>query len=195
MRVSSCRGLLAQNPSLHGKSGIYTIAPGNVAALDVYCEMTLDDGGWTLAGRSGAEVPGTPPPFGWSSATGNLQDTNMPYSLNVVANQLMFTEVLVATPDGRRAYKAAIGSTFLTTRTDTVKTGTVLTLAGDCAPPGGPEMLRNTGATSLTDDFFFRDIPDPGQHRGLNPGGFSLTYQDCTRGGSLDGAQGVIMVR
>lgn len=188
--------MLAQSPSLHGKDGIYPIAAGDGgASLDVYCDMTLDDGGWTLAGRSGTEVPGVLPPFGWSSATGSVQDPAIPYSLNVTARQLTFTEVLVATTDRARAYKIAVAPTFLGTGRDAVPTGSILTLTGDCAPPGGPEMLRNTGAASLADVFFFRDVPDIGQHRGLMPGGFALSYPGCTRGGSLDGVQGVIMIR
>jgi hypothetical protein len=56
-------------------------------------------------------------------------------------------------------------------------------------------MLHNAGATSLTDDFFLRDVPDLGQHRGLHPGGFDLTYPDCDHGASLDAMQGMIFVR
>lgn len=192
----SCRDLLARNPSLQGKNGVYAITPGDAAALDVYCDMTLDKGGWTLAGRSGVEVPGVLPPFGWSSATGSVQDTNIPYSLNVAANHLSFTEVLVASLDGAgRAYKFAVAPTFLTTGTGTVPTGTIINVAGDCIPSGGPSMLKNTGAPALKDIFFFRDVSGLDQHRGLTPSGFDLSYPDCTRGGSLDGVQGAVLIR
>jgi hypothetical protein len=82
----------------------------------VYCDMTFDDGGWTLVGRSGPEVPGTLPPFGWSSATGSVDALAFPYSLDVVTNHLTFTEVLVATQDSARAYKFAVGPAFLETK-------------------------------------------------------------------------------
>lgn len=194
--ASSCRAALVQDPTLHGKNGIHSISAGDGGApLDVYCDMTIDDGGWTLAGRSGTEVPGVLPPFGWSSATGNVQDVAIPYSLNVAARHLAFTEVLIATTDRARAYKITVAPTFLTTKRDPVPTGSILTLAGDCAPPDGPEMLRNTGAPALDDVFFFRDVGDTGQHRGLTPNGFDLSYPGCPRGGSLDGVQGVIMIR
>jgi len=192
---ASCRALLVRDPSLRGKSAIYAIAPGDAAALSVYCNMTLDDGGWTLAGRSGVEVPGLPLPFGWSSATGDVHEPKRPYSLNVVASQIAFTDVLVATSDGRHAFKfPVVDRTFLAAR-DPASTGTVIAVAGDCAPPKGPSMLKYTGATNRTDVFFFRDISDVGQLRGLKPAGFDLAYSDCISGGALDGAQGMIMIR
>lgn len=190
--ASSCRALLAQSPALHGKNGIYEIVPGDAGAVRVYCEMTLDDGGWTLAGRSGVQVPGGQLPFGWSSATGSVDSPALPYSLDVVAHQITFVEVLVASQDSTRAYKFAVTPAFLETAAGaTTPTGTLLTVAGDC---GAPPMLK-FAAPALTEVFFFRDIPDLGQKRGLTPGGFDLSYRDECRGGLLDGVQGVIMVR
>jgi hypothetical protein len=190
--ASSCRELLAQSPSLRGKSGTYEITPGDAGAVRVYCDMALDDGGWTLAGRSGTLVPGTPPPFGWSGATGSVDAIEPPYSLDVVAHQLAFTEVLVTTRDSTRAYKFAVAPSFLATpATKTTPTGTVLTVAGDC---GAPSMLKNA-APGLENIFFFRDIPDLAQRRGLTPSGFDLSYPDECRGGFLDGQQGAILVR
>lgn len=191
-RASSCRELLTQNPSLRGKSETYEISVGDAGTVRVHCDMTLDDGGWTLIGRSGTEVPGTPPPFGWSGATGSVDALNLPYSLDVVAHPIAFTEVLVATRDVTRAYKFPVAPSFLATpATKTTPTGTVITLAGDC---GAPPMLKNA-APGLENIFFFRDIPDLGQRRGLTPGGFDLSYRDECRGGFLDGQQGVILVR
>ena len=193
--AASCRALLVRDPSLRGKSAVYAIAPGDAAALSVYCDMTLDDGGWTLAGRSGVEVPGLALTFGWSSATGDVHEPKRPYSLNVVASQLAFTDVLVATSDGRHAFKFPVVDRSFLAAQGPVPTGTVIAVAGDCAPLTAPSMLKYAGATSRTDVFFFRDVADLGQIRGLKPAGFDLAYPDCTRGGALEGAQGVIMIR
>jgi hypothetical protein len=191
-RASSCGELLRANPSLRGKSDFYEIASGDAGSLRVYCEMTLDDGGWTLVGRSALAVPGVPPPFGWAGATGKVDNSTAPYSLDVVSNHLAFTEVLVATQDSTRAYKFPVGPEFLATAAGTTTpTGTIFTVAGDC---GAPSMLRNA-APAEPNIFFFRDIADLGQSRGLKPGGFDLSYPDECRGGFLDGAQGVVLVR
>jgi hypothetical protein len=195
--ASSCRDLLARDSSLHGKNGIYAIAPGDAGVLDVYCDMTLDDGGWTLAGRS-ATVAAANTPFGWTSSTGDVHKTTVPYSLNVAKSGIAFTEVLLATQDGARAFKIAVSGTFLSETKTTVPSGPIAHVAGDCDPTASnaPEMLRNTGNTSFVDTFFFRDISGTDQHRGLHADKFDLTYNnDCQRGGMLDGLPGEILIR
>jgi hypothetical protein len=47
--ATSCKTLLAAHPNI--ASGVYTIDPdgnGNIPAIDAYCDMTFDSGGWTM---------------------------------------------------------------------------------------------------------------------------------------------------
>ncbi len=67
-----------------------------------------------------------------------------------------------------------------------MRTAGAVAILGDCTPAGGPEMLKYAGATTRTDSFYFRDIPDISQHTWLNASAYDLTYDDCTRGGSLN---------
>ncbi len=46
---SSCSEIKEQNPLAN--SGYYTITPANSAAIDVYCNMDKESGGWTLFAR------------------------------------------------------------------------------------------------------------------------------------------------
>jgi hypothetical protein len=199
----SCLQILARDPSRFAADGLYEIdpdGPGGNASIQVFCDMTLDGGGWTLVARS---VRGAPEqPFGWSVDTGSVTDARTPYSLDVVAAKLALTEILVADYDGddptihTHAYAFLVANGFLSHASDTAQNGDVRSVLGDCDPGGsGPSMLRHAGNTSLTDDFFFRDIPESGQHRGLHPNGFDLAYTDCAHSGSLDGEQGIVLVR
>jgi hypothetical protein len=198
--AASCKELLAADPATAGHNGLYAIdpdGPGPNAQVTVFCEMSLDRGGWTLVGRSASAAP-----FGWSSSTGTPADMTVPYSLGVTALGLAFSQILIADADGKslgaatRAYRVSVPMPFLAPFANAgTQTSGVVTVFGDCSPPGGPEMLRWAGYTSLTDDFFFRDVDGTGQKRGLRATGFDLAYPDCARGGSLDGHPGLIFVR
>ncbi len=203
---TSCKTLLAAIPSTFGKNGPYTIDPdgtGPKVPFIVYCEMSLDSGGWTLVGHS---APAGAPPFGWTTATGSPLNLALPYSLNVPASGLTFTEVLLADQAtasldaGTRAYKFSVAADFVAKYLDAaVSTSPVTTVLGPCNPGGGgPVMLQNGGATSVTDSFFFRDnatFNDPGLRFGLLARGFDTYFTNCNQGGDLKTRQGSVFVR
>lgn len=189
---ASCSELLAQRPELRGKNDVYTIESRDAGAVRVYCDMTLDDGGWTLVGRSATYAPATPS-FGWRSSMGKVDDFDRPYSLNAVAVGLEFSELLVATNDVKTAYKFMVSPGFLELEDELEPTGDVVVVAGDCNAQ--PTMLKYAGMTSLTDKFFLRDVRGVESEYGLTSRGFELAYRECDKGGHLHEAQGVIMVR
>jgi hypothetical protein len=201
---TSCKTLLSAVPSLLGKNGPYTIDPdgvGPIAAFTVYCDMGIDNGGWTLVGHSAA---GGGAPFGWTTATGTFSDLSTPFSLNVPATGLAFTEILVADRPansldaGTRAYKMTVPANFVTGYLDASLTTTPVTVLGPCNPGGGPSMLTHAGGTSVTDSFFFRDngtFTDPGLRFGLLAKGFDTYYTNCNQGADLKASQGLVFVR
>ncbi|MDB4939220.1 MAG: hypothetical protein JWP87_6192, partial [Labilithrix sp.] len=75
--------------------GIYRIDPdgsGALPSLEVFCNMTIAGGGWTLVARSAMQGA---PSFGWNVKTGDLDDDAKPYSLGVDAAGIAFTSILV----------------------------------------------------------------------------------------------------
>src|SRR5690606_9141016 len=82
---ASCKALLEREPGKQGKDGIYEIdpdGPGGAQPIRVFCDLTLDGGGWMLVGRSAPSTTDESPPFGWGVATGDVTDESKPYSLD-----------------------------------------------------------------------------------------------------------------
>ncbi|MEW5848868.1 MAG: fibrinogen-like YCDxxxxGGGW domain-containing protein [Myxococcota bacterium] len=206
--ASSCLGLLQSNPALAGQDGLYTIQPsvpkGNAAATQVWCDMTVSGGGWTLVARSvvGEQVSS----WGWLAQEGAPDDDNKPYSLGVNDHVFTFSEVLVgAHATGKtwtRAYRMALPADFLEGYTDSaVAVGAAEPVVGDCDPrergPGElPFMLAYAGYTHHDNTYFFRDNDQRGWF-GLHSDGWVLSTatNPCTRSGELESLPGMIMVR
>jgi hypothetical protein len=197
---ASCADLLARDAALHGQSRRYTIdpdGPGSRPALLVFCDMTVDDGGWTLVARS--SVPSAR--FGWTAPSGDVSDVEQPYALDVVDAGLAFAEVMVADRKpyefgpATHAYKFAVPPNFVAASRNAPLTTAVTTVLGDCTVAGGPATLRYAGYTGLTDHFFFGDNPGADTHTGLGADVFTTTSADCASGASLNGSQGLIFVR
>ncbi len=183
-------------------SGVYTIAhPVDVGQpLTVWCEQSVADGGWILLGRSVEDARDDA--FGWTTSRGSLADDAAPYSLGPAALQLPFTQLLLAIHDGDKTpvehiYALTVPVGFPAGFDDHSELNTTIdTLLGDCAPPGGPEMLRWLGYTAATDRFRLRDKQDDlSDLFGLRSDGYQLNYDDCLKGAQLNGRQGLIYLR
>ena len=141
-----------------------------------------------------------PPAFGWGSATGDILDDSVPYSLGLLANKFPASELLLGSyVDGKQlsgsAYKLTTPVAFpFSYEAMAGQTSMVLTVLGTCMEANGPSMLRWIGFTTLGDRYRLRDKKenDGGDVFGLYPDGFSLGGDNCSNAGKLDGSQGLI---
>lgn len=194
--LGSCKEILDYAPD--APSGPYVIVRARDGAyFEVYCEMELDEGGWTLVGRSegGPEVA-----FGWGVAQGTFGDDRAAYSLDVEALGLAFGEVLITRRTGfatpvSNAYVVTVPSGFLGDyANDDYEHPGVRTVLGGCEPSPMSTMLRRMGYTANDRNFFLRDQPQNHPY-GLFSNGFRVVYNDCALGGDLNGQQGAVFVR
>lgn len=183
--ATSCAELRERGES----TGAHTIRHAG-QDYEVWCEMEFDSGAWMLIGRSAAGGSGS---FGWRSQAGSLDNMAAPYSLGLV--DFPFTEILVAAQGagnsvGDRAYRIAAPADFWSSCQSTVCAVSVVPTAGTC---NNVSMLNQTGQNTVTDHFFFRDVPEFVPY-GLFPQGFNTFYEDCV-GGELNSRQGLIFIR
>ncbi|MFH1438784.1 MAG: fibrinogen-like YCDxxxxGGGW domain-containing protein [Pseudomonadota bacterium] len=195
--LGSCREILGSE--FDEGSGIYAITTsgdGIEAVVSAYCDMAIDEGGWTLVGRSAPGGGGGS--FGWKSARGGVHSDAEPYSLNADKADLGFTEILVGHCGsgknwGDHAYNLVVPGDFISAYSDSNFRidGEAVTVIGGC---DHPKMFRRCGYTNERDQFFFRD--DAGNDNfGLLPGRFDTFEDDCDKGGELNGKQGMVFVR
>jgi len=191
----SCAEILDEDPE--APTGIHSIVRSDDAVEEVWCEMELDGGGWTLVGRS---APGPEQDsFGWGQSLGMVGVEGDPYSLNAADVGLSFEEILIArstefaTPV-ENAYVIEVPESFLADHPDDAfEHESLRVVLGGC-DPGSVSMLRWVGHTTLDSTFFLRDYADRGTY-GLRSNGFNLVHNNCSQGAELNNQQGALFVR
>jgi hypothetical protein len=194
--ASSCKELKESGVT---QSGLYPLLDKNGVAFSARCEMTVANGGWTLIARSFDTDQDYA--FGWRSAAGAADDPTRPYSMNVGAKGLTFSEILLAERDGdygiTKGFVGSVPPGFLKlyAQTPYLLNPPVQTVAGSCPPSGGVSMMSRVGYTSRTDIYFVRDH-EVFENFGLTPSGWNLGESNqCDYNADINWKQGMIFVR
>jgi hypothetical protein len=170
--------------------------------IEVYCDMTIDGGGWTLVARS---TPGkSASKFGWRVNTGAVRNDDAPYSLD--AQRLAtFQEILFGARADAKVwaspyYMRKVGATFLGFKDGAAPRAGSVGLMG-CATGGGadnqPTMLSLAGWTNIDDHFAFTDATNTNSF-GLDSEKWSTNGNgtgNCQYDGLLTDLPGMIFVR
>ncbi len=99
------------------RNGIYKINPIGWTPTNVYCNMEIDGGGWTLVARSvaGANIGD----FGWLVSNGDVYDDSLIYSFWPSVKNIYFNELMLSDyTNGKQidhALKIPVDSSFIRT--------------------------------------------------------------------------------
>lgn len=85
--------------------GIYKINPSWVKPINTYCDMTHDNGGWTLVWRS---HPLSSENFWWLSRYGNVFNNDESYSMGEDIKAIRFNEILFTTYNTSKNITSAV---------------------------------------------------------------------------------------
>ncbi len=197
---NSCKRILELWYS-HG-TGIYTISPNGSTKIQVYCDMEIDWGGWTMVARSIVWGTGA---LGWSTTRWNPADTTQVYSLWNTAFPIDFSSVMFARYTSWKNIDLALALDRSTSIIlNPTGTGTfqsqyrrlVFRSGIPTAEASWNQLFPFTYIwnTSSTLRYWFQHTATPSWSYGLNPsgfvtGGYSSTY------GSWNGKQGMIFIR
>lgn len=171
-------------------SGKLTLDIGG-RAVEVFCDMDTEGGGWMLIGRSSPNGASTS--FGWRSKSGSIDDAASPYSLGEAGfafNEMLLGNMAGPTTLGDRVYRIGAPDDFWNACVSAPCAVTVSAARGMCT---NSSMFNNVGFNNSNDRFWFRDVPEDVTY-GLTPGGFNTYYTDCI-GGEVHAQQGMLFIR
>ncbi len=166
-------------------SWYYTINPTWLQNIEVYCDMVMDWGWWTLVWRS---VTWAVWSFWWSSQLWTPSNENIPYSMWSVSQYLNFNNLLIARYETWKnislSVKVQVNNSFSSVATSWIWTSnwTVITttwLLATEVPWNHLQMTCYRWYTSDNTSFFLRDMsPWPGYW--LYPHWFSMAWYNST---------------
>nr|MDD3720451.1 fibrinogen-like YCDxxxxGGGW domain-containing protein [Candidatus Gracilibacteria bacterium] len=181
---SSCKRL--KEAGCSEGDGLYVIDPTGNNPFQVYCDMSIDGGGWTLVGRSVKSGTGS---FGFSSEVGTAQNDSLVYSLgkpDLDFSEILFGDYVYGKTWGSQVFKK-IGQ-FTATTSSSMPT---IEVKGTCIT--GFTKLKYAGYKNNNLNFFLSPNGTINTSIGLLAGGF-VTGNGCL-GGNIDGKQGMIFIR
>jgi len=182
-------------------NGIYTINPGGLGDISVYCEMENAGGWWTLVGRSES---GSSWNIWWGTTAGAANVDTAHYSMWSRVTGIDFSEIMVSRYSIGKIIDYAVKFTASSDDLDTGSSSTFATSAcelvmdrglttAEKAYTGHCRMLAYWWDADETDQFFFRDSGSAWSYGLLNWDMEMAWYNDTY--GAFDEKQWMVFVR